>query len=611
VPIEAGALRSNGASCLAVTPDPATPLLLVAFGVIAVALSFPDVSRLRTSVAGNSGDALLNLWIMRSAQIGLPHGWHAFWNAGIFHPFPNTLAYSDTLLPAALLHWVLRLGLDDALALNAIYLGSWVLSSWCGYRLARRVVAYWGAAFVAALAYTYSAIRLAHHGHLQLVIGGALVPLVLLALLRLLECPSLRRGIALGSAFSALTLTSSYYGAMTSILILIVGGGWMLTQRPAVNRQQLRALAVAVLIAGVLVAPVAVKYIQLQHDANFRRRFEPSEAAHLTDFLATADSSYVTGRLPVTSRFSPSSRSVENRLFPGLVALGFGTVGMVVIAGEVRRKGRAAGRHRELVLSGVAGACVSILAFGDWFAVGGHRIWLPFAVFRHFVPGFAGMRAVSRLALGGELALALFAAVGLDAVVAHRRSLVKAGTVAAVAIVVVIESAAGLQFVQVPTQRDDGGVSRALRSRPRGPVLELPLSTAGTSFYSPSGGASTAFVEAPRQLVAVHDGNPRVNGYSGFEPPGFEAEARTLNQFPAGAAVAEAERLGVRYVVLRTSLVGVVTPNAVTDRLNRDGVGRYSDTTARAMLSRLVPTTAVYVEALAGGHLIELRSTSS
>jgi hypothetical protein len=87
--------------------------------------------------------------------------------------------------------------LGDVAALNLISLGAWVLSSWCTYRLARRFVAHWGAAFVAAFAYTSAVIRLVHQLHFQLVIGGALVPLALLLLLRLLDAP--RTGAASNS----------------------------------------------------------------------------------------------------------------------------------------------------------------------------------------------------------------------------------------------------------------------------------------------------------------------------------------------------------------------------------------------------------------------------
>jgi Protein of unknown function DUF45 len=64
--------------------EPPKIIVAAASAVIAVALAFPSVSRLHTSVPGNSGDSLLNLWIIRSVQTGLPRGWHALWNAGIF-----------------------------------------------------------------------------------------------------------------------------------------------------------------------------------------------------------------------------------------------------------------------------------------------------------------------------------------------------------------------------------------------------------------------------------------------------------------------------------------------------------------------------------------------
>jgi hypothetical protein len=582
--------------------DPGPVRLGIGFSVIAVALTFPDVWRLRSSVAGNSGDSLLNLWIMRSVQIGLPHGWHGFWNAGIFYPERSTLAYSDTLLPVALVHGVLRIVLGNALAFNLIYLGSWVVSSWCVYLLARRVAVHWGAAFVAALAFTYSTIRLAHHGHFQLVVGGALVPLVVLSLIRLLEQPTPWRGIALGSAFSALALTASYYGAMMAVIVVVVVGGWWLLARGSGNdRARLTALACAAAVVLVLGAPIAAKYVRLQESAHFRRPFESSTAAHLSDFLATSDSSYVVGHLPVIGSSSGKARGIENRLFPGFIAFGFGAAGLVIVVREARGRGWRTGRARKLLVLAIAGAVVTILAFGDWFVIAGHRIWLPFALFRHTVPGFAGIRAESRLAIGGELALALFAAVAIDAVIARCRGRrAREALVYLLALAVLVEGVMGIQFVRVPTSRDDGGVSRTLERLPHGPVLELPIRTAAT------GGAAWAYVETPRQLVAIDDGDPRVNGYSGYQPPAFEEHAHILNQFPAPAAIAEAKQLGVRYVVLRTALVGPVTPAYLTEQLNADGIGRYTDGTAAQLAARLTPATASLVEKLSGGYVIAL-----
>lgn len=590
-----------GSRARVVPAEPPKIIVAAAFAIIAVALAFPSVSRLHTSVAGNSGDSLLNLWIIRSVQTGLPHGWHALWSAGIFYPAPNTLAYSDALLPVALLHWPLRLALGDALAFNVIYLGSWVLSSWCVYRLAQRVVSHWAAAFVAALAFTYSSIRLVHHGHFQLVVGGALVTLTLLVLLRLLEAPTWAHGVTLGVAFSTVALTASYYGAMTAVFAAVVVGGWFLAQQRAPSRAQITALAVAAVLVLVIVAPIGVQYLRMQRDPHFRRPFDPQAAAHVGDFLATADSSYVLRHIPVVGPRSSPSRGIENRLFPGAVALVFGSIGGVVVARKLRRRRWRDARVRELVLVAVAGGLVTILAFGDWFVVGHHRVWLPFALFRRAVPGFAGIRAESRLALGGELALALFAAVGIDRVLIPLRRVTQAIVFAVIVGALLCESAMGLQFVRVPTARDDGGIDQALRRFPHGAVLELPIRSAAT------GGIAWGYVETPRQLAAIRDGDPRLNGYSGFQPAGFDTEARTLNRFPDPSAIVLARALGVRYVVLRTHLVGPVTPELVTTQLNGDGIGVYRNETARRIIAAIPPRDVSRVEAEAGGYVIQLR----
>jgi hypothetical protein len=99
-----------------------------------------------------------------------------------------------------------------------------------------RVTRTWGAAFVAALAYTYSTVRLVHHEHFQLVVGGALVPATLLAALRCLEAPSAKRGLVLGLAFTALALTATYDAALMAVMLAIVAGGW--TEQRAIGARR-------------------------------------------------------------------------------------------------------------------------------------------------------------------------------------------------------------------------------------------------------------------------------------------------------------------------------------------------------------------------------------
>jgi hypothetical protein len=593
-----GAVGTLGAVA-EVDVEPRTVVVVALFVVIAVLFTYPALGHFRTSVAGDSGDSFFNLWVMRAVQRALPHGWHALWNQPIYHPARNTLAYSDTLFPEALLHWVLRSLVGDATAFNLIYLSSWVASCWLTYRLARRFVAYWGAAFLAACAYTFAAVRLTQQVHFQLVVGGALLPGVLLLAFWMLDRPSPWRGAALGATLAGLTLTASYLGPLTVLLVVVMCAVWPWIHNDTPRRPLAMSIGAMIGVAGVIVGPFALKYATLEHSKDFRRRFQPARATHLGDFLAAGSRSYLIRHVPFLSSIGGPDRNVEHRMFPGFVALTLGVVGVVVAVRMLRRRGAGLTDMRELFVLGVSALGAVVLSFGDWFELAGNRIPLPFSILRHHVPGFAGVRALSRFALPAQLALALFAAVGLQAIAGRRRARKRTALVAIVVVLVLAESAIPIQRARVPTTSDSGGIETALQRSPTGVVVELPIASSAQIGWIAN--------EPSRQLLALHDTDPRVNGYSGFEPPGFIGEANVLNTFPSPHALSEARRLGVRYVVLRTRLIGEIEPVSIRHRLAVDGQGRFTDATAQKLIAALPPYAAASVRTFEGGYLVELK----
>ena len=120
------------------------------------------------------------------------------------------------------------------------------------------------------------------------------------------------------------------------------------------------------------------------------------------------------------------------------------------------------------------------------------------------------------------------------------------------------------------------GVSDLLDDRPEGVVAELPI-------RGVADGTAWAYLESPRQLVSLGDANDRVNGYSGYAPEGFDTVVQTLNAFPSRESLRELDRLGVRYVVLRTRVIGDQVP-PFDELLDADGYGRYTPSSARARI---------------------------
>jgi hypothetical protein len=568
------------------------------YAVIAFALTFPTwPARLRTHIPGDSGDALLNLWILRWVGHHATAGWSALWDAPIFSPHHDTLAYSESLIPVSVAHRLLSLLVrSDVMAFDLLYVAGWFASMWFTYLLARRLTVTTAGAFVAGLVYTLATPRLSQYGHFQLTFGF-MVPVVLLCVLRLFERPTALRATVLGAVLAALILSTSYHGVSTLIVLAIVVPGLVLWWRPERLRATLLGLAIAAAVTAVLVAPVAARYASLERDPHFRRDPAPALAAHPSDFLRVSPDNHVLTEIEPLADLSLEAASVENRLFPGAVAAVLGVIGAVVL---VRQLPRRLEQHplpaRALVLLIGAALVMLVLAFGDEVQIGDHSVWMPYAALRD-LPGFAGIRATARFVAFPMLAVALLAGVGLDRVVREWSSRARLTAAIVMAALVVAETATAITFLRVPDRAGARAVNEELDGRPAGTVLELPMT-------SPADGAVWPYVEMPRQWLARIDGQRRVGGYSGFDPPGFEHQVDVLDTFPSRPALELLDELDVRYVVLRTA---VPDPEGFESTMTDfDGVGRYSEEHARALLASLPREGIRSVERYGDAWLVEL-----
>ncbi|MGE3329162.1 MAG: hypothetical protein AB7N61_27515, partial [Acidimicrobiia bacterium] len=177
-------------------------------------LVFPHLDRIGTHVVGDRGDGFFNYYVLRWDAHVLTHPslWGDYWAGTIFHGAHLPMAYSDTHLGIAPLFTVLQaLTGNGVIAMNVIYIASWMIGCEAVYRLALRVITRPGAAMVAAMGWTFATIRIAQFGHFQLAIG-ALVPVVIVLMLDLLERPRWWRGVLLAMVWAMCTLSASYYG---------------------------------------------------------------------------------------------------------------------------------------------------------------------------------------------------------------------------------------------------------------------------------------------------------------------------------------------------------------------------------------------------------------
>jgi hypothetical protein len=340
---------------------------------------------------------------------------------------------------------------------------------------------------------------------------------------------------------SVTALAASYYGLVAFLAVAVLVSATVLGRRGAI-RQILPAVLVAGLTLVVVVGPVWLQYARLERDPHFRRSPAPELAASAADL----------GRVPATSTHLAAlpllqpDRNPETPIFPGIAMGGLAVAGLVVL---LLRRDTA--RRRELVGLAAMGVLMLVLSGGGSSWILGPRAVQPYQVLARLVPAFAGVRAPARFALLFELGVATCAAVALGAL--RRWSLgVFAVVLTASLCTLAIESRTHIPEVRLPTTERWTAVNRELSRSAPGLAVELPA--VGEQY-----GWVWGYTEAPRMFLAIRDGHQRVNGYSGFEPAGFDADAALLNSFPSPSSVRWLRDHRVRYVVVRRTPVGHVS----------------------------------------------------
>lgn len=304
-----------------------------------------------------------------------------------------------------------------ALAMNLYVVGNLVFAAWAAGRLARAVVrgpdggaGSDAAATFAALAFAATPQLLAqvHNGITETVAVGWL-PLYALALVRLGEAPTLRRGALAGLAGAACAWANAYWGVFAAG----IGVVWVAALALRTPRRARRA--VPALFAGLAAGAVAVAPAALA----FRASLDAGDA------VVARDPGFVWASLvghnmsDLLDFFRPGDRQSA-----ALVALD-DDLRVVVYLGWASLVAAALGLRRDPARARpwAAGALAAfVLALGPFLYAGGQYVrlgeaWvpLPFLALFDLVPGLSRVSHAFRFVLLAGLFLSVLGAVGVAA----------------------------------------------------------------------------------------------------------------------------------------------------------------------------------------------------
>jgi hypothetical protein len=503
-------------------------LVFAAYMALTFVMAYPFSAAPGTQVLADNPDTHNYIWTLAwDAHAFVTQPLHLF-DANIYHPYANTLAYSENLIGSALIAApVIWLTGNLVLATNLVALLTCVLCGVGAYVLARRWRLSPGAAFLCGVIFAFAPPRFFRMGQLHMT-AVQWIPFTL-AFLHSYFDRGRRRDLLLALGCFTLQVLSSGHGAAflaVAIAVLIV---WRTAAgEPFAITTWLKDCGAT---GAYLLAPAAwvmAPYWIAQNEAGLRREYPADAMPGWKEFLASPS------RLHAAIQ-DMMGRTVNDEaiayLFPGILALLLATIALA--RWRPRRGQLAADATGYFLLLGLVSAAMFTTVPVDTWR---HIYWLP---------GFNFIRVPSRFILMVVLSLGMLAAVAFDAMTAQlpRGRRLAAATMIAVAL---LAEYSGYPFTGVPYAVEITDTDRWFNTQPASVVLaELPI---------PSVGDLGAYErhQTTAMLHTTAHWRHTLHGYSGIRRPLHEMLYEQLTAFPSPQSVALLLEMGVTHVLVHT-----------------------------------------------------------
>ncbi len=562
-----------------------------------------------------TGDTLLNTWILSHVRHKLFTDPLHLFQANIFYPHINTLTYSEHLLPQALLSLpVALISGNPILAYNFVFLLAYFLNGYIMFLFVRYLTKSQLAALACGIVFAFNTYNFNHISHLQLVYAWP-IPLSFLFAHKYFEDSRLKDSVLFSLCLVLQALCCVYYGLFFVSILIIVIPVFLILYREKINIHFILKLGVPLVLAGSMLLVFSLPYLSLFKTFGFQRGL--TKGANLLNYLAVNPHNIVFARflnsLGRHERFlSPGigaiflaaffiwrkrhlfriktkilrwialavvlinavvvavvqasggfsldlglfSLSAHNIAKPAFTIFGVGILILLIsfLKDIFRKKEKTSLENKNLFLYTGLFAWALLLSFGRSF------IPLPFPIFYNYFPGFKGIRVPSRFAIFVIFATVVLAGYGIKLMSTYlKRRQVKVWASVALLLFLNLEYLSLPQRMRfVPVRNDIPPTYRWLKERPKeASIIELPFRRRISK--------DTIYM-----YFSIFHQKKMINGYSGFIPPAILYIRKMFMSFPSWACLDILKALGVDYVILHKNMWKKRQVEKVIQRIEED-----------------------------------------
>jgi len=504
------------------------------FSTLAIINSWP-LALSPAARIGAHGDAYFSVWRLAWVAHKLQTGSDGLFDANIFYPEPNTLAYSDAmLLPATAAAPLAWLGVHPVLIYNLVLLAAFVASGIAAFALVRRLTGSTAAGLLGGTIFAFAPHRMEHFDHLELQFAFW-IPLAALAWHQAVEARRLGPYVAVSALVGGQLLSSIYHGIFLMTWLAVMTLAWFGRN----YRETARALTGMLVPASVILAALSIPYLESRAAVGERTAADiKTYSAVPVDFLSAPSTNRLYG-------WTDNLGANERHLFPGVVAVTLMIVGLA-ISRDRRTRAHAVGLAVALVLTFGSNAGVYTLLF-------------------EFVLPFRGLRVPARAGILVLMGMAVFAGAGLVWLAGRwrRLRLVPAAAIALTAV----------EFATAPALIDvDEPISpwyRTLSKMPDTVIFEWPV-TVPWRLYD--------MRDVRYMYRSLQHWQPLLNGYSGNYPLGYQKLLIEMRAFPFTPALTYLRQRGATVLVVHEVAGTRPSYEQAVERLHREpGVNLIGD----------------------------------